>query len=63
MAGLDPAINVFASAEEKQDVVARDKRGHDGELGYATTPHVFLHCSNGFPHPLLTGNGLRSPSL
>jgi hypothetical protein len=29
MAGLDPAIHVFASA--KQDVDARDKRGHDDE--------------------------------
>jgi hypothetical protein len=27
MAGLVPAIHVFAS--EKQDVDARDKRGHD----------------------------------
>jgi|UPI00040F7DF0 hypothetical protein len=29
MAGLDPAIHVFAST--KQDVDARDKRGHDDE--------------------------------
>jgi len=28
MAGLDPAIHVFVAA--KQDVDARDKRGHDG---------------------------------
>jgi hypothetical protein len=28
MAGLVPAIHVFAA--EKQDVDARDKRGHDG---------------------------------
>jgi hypothetical protein len=27
MAGLDPAIHVFGSG--KQDVDARDKRGHD----------------------------------
>jgi hypothetical protein len=27
MAGLDPAIHVFAS--KKEDVDARDKRGHD----------------------------------
>jgi hypothetical protein len=27
MAGLDPAIHVFAA---KKDVDARDKRGHDG---------------------------------
>jgi hypothetical protein len=29
MAGLVPAIHVFANAEKKQDVDARDKRGHD----------------------------------
>jgi len=29
MAGLVPAIHVFVSTE-KQDVDARDKRGHDG---------------------------------
>jgi hypothetical protein len=28
MAGLDPAIHVFVSAN-KQDVDARDERGHD----------------------------------
>ena len=28
MAGLDPAIHVFAVG--KKDVDARDKRGHDG---------------------------------
>jgi hypothetical protein len=31
MAGLDPAIHVFPAATE-QDVDARDKRGHDGEI-------------------------------
>jgi hypothetical protein len=29
MAGLDPAIHVLR--EQKKDVDARDKRGHDGE--------------------------------
>jgi 8-oxo-dGTP pyrophosphatase MutT (NUDIX family) len=29
MAGLDPAIHVFVSAERRQDVDASDKRGHD----------------------------------
>ncbi|RJF65486.1 hypothetical protein D4Q71_08290 [Rhodopseudomonas palustris] len=32
MAGLVPAIHVFSLASLK-DVDARDKRGHDGELG------------------------------
>ena len=32
MAGLVPAIHVFA--QTKEDVDARDKRGHDGLLGY-----------------------------
>ncbi len=32
MAGLDPAIHVFN--RNKQDVDARDKRGHDGD-GFA----------------------------
>ena len=30
MAGLDPAIHVLT---QKQDVDARDKRGHDEEFG------------------------------
>jgi hypothetical protein len=29
MAGLVPAIHVFAVSRKKQDVDARDKRGHD----------------------------------
>jgi hypothetical protein len=29
MAGLVPAIHVFASLQRCQDVDARDKRGHD----------------------------------
>ena len=29
MAGLGPAIHVFVSFMAKQDVDARDKRGHD----------------------------------
>jgi hypothetical protein len=30
MAGLVPAIHVFAAAQGREDVDARDKRGHDG---------------------------------
>jgi hypothetical protein len=30
MAGLDPAIHVFVPYVKKEDVDARDKRGHDG---------------------------------
>jgi hypothetical protein len=30
MAGLDPAIHVFVLFVKKEDVDARDKRGHDG---------------------------------
>jgi hypothetical protein len=30
MAGLVPAIHVFAAAQGREDVNARDKRGHDG---------------------------------
>jgi hypothetical protein len=30
MAGLVPAIHVFVSSREKDDVDARDKPGHDG---------------------------------
>jgi len=30
MAGLVPAIHVFLAESRKQDVDARDKRGHDG---------------------------------
>jgi hypothetical protein len=30
MAGLVPAIHLFLTAACKQDVDARDKRGHDG---------------------------------
>src|SRR5215467_10964450 len=30
MAGLVPDIHVFSSRESKEDVDARDKRGHDG---------------------------------
>jgi hypothetical protein len=33
MAGLDPAIHVFSHTRGRQDVDARDKRGHDGALG------------------------------
>jgi hypothetical protein len=30
MAGLVPAIHVFAACEFSKDVDARDERGHDG---------------------------------
>jgi hypothetical protein len=30
MAGLVPAIDVLASPQRREDVDARDKRGHDG---------------------------------
>jgi hypothetical protein len=36
MAGLDPAIHALVAKEvtpRQQDVDARDKRGHDGEIG------------------------------
>jgi hypothetical protein len=37
MAGLVPAIHVFGAA--KEDVDARDKRGHDGERTGPATPY------------------------
>jgi hypothetical protein len=33
MAGLVPAIHVFYAIENKQDVDARDRPGHDGSRG------------------------------
>jgi hypothetical protein len=30
MAGLVPAIHVFAATQGREDVDARDERGHDG---------------------------------
>jgi hypothetical protein len=46
MAGLDPAIHVFATSDD-QDVDARDKRGHDDEKefpswGWASKRRVSL---------------------
>jgi hypothetical protein len=32
VAGLDPAIHVFVLDVKKEDVDARDKRGHDEEI-------------------------------
>jgi hypothetical protein len=37
MAGLVPAIHVFLCGQEKQDVDARHKAGHDGNH----TPKIF----------------------
>jgi hypothetical protein len=37
MAGLVPVIHVFLAAR-KQDVDARDKRGHDGKPGEDENP-------------------------
>jgi hypothetical protein len=36
MAGLDPAIHVFASWRKNEDVDHRDKRGDDASYGDAT---------------------------
>jgi hypothetical protein len=38
MAGLVPAIHVFPAAFRKQDVDARDKRGHDGVIRFDRNP-------------------------
>jgi hypothetical protein len=39
MAGLVPAIHVFADRKEKEDVDARVKPGHDGESSDLLPPH------------------------
>jgi len=36
MAGLDPAIHVFASSHRKKDVDGRVKPGHDASLNRVT---------------------------
>jgi len=36
MAGLVPAIHVFRALQSREDVDARDERGHDHKQPYAT---------------------------
>ena len=52
MAGLVPAIHVFAHC--KKDVDARHKAGHDGECSDMAKPRYYLTTAiaypNGVPH-------------
>jgi hypothetical protein len=41
MAGLVPAIHVFITHQNRKDVDARDKRGHDGAKTGSIWPKSF----------------------
>src|SRR5258708_19983562 len=57
MAGLVPAIHVFAA--KKQDVDARDKRGHDEQRGYA----AFFLATGSSSTPMMPGSFMIRRSL
>jgi hypothetical protein len=48
MAGLDPAIHVFASTRSK-NVDARDKPGHDVSLGYLCERETYAWLATVLP--------------
>src|SRR5258708_17883371 len=57
MAGLVPAIHVFAA--KKQDVDARDKRGHDEQRGYA----AFFLATGSSSTPMMSDSFMIRRSL